>query len=134
MAHAIHPHKYVLNFVHALDGSEELQQMSWNMVNDRCAAQQRAAYPHGSWTHAVSSAAGQRPLRQAAQPACSRTLTHRYPPRLRLHPRSMRTTLCVRFKGHVIAAGAIYLAARRLQVRPRARPAPSSSCLTHPAA
>ncbi|KAG2450468.1 hypothetical protein HYH02_004969 [Chlamydomonas schloesseri] len=34
---------------------------------------------------------------------------------------SLRTTLCVRFKGHVVAAGAIYLAARRLQV-----PLPSS--------
>ncbi|KXZ56259.1 CYCL1 protein [Gonium pectorale] len=29
---------------------------------------------------------------------------------------SYRTTLCVRFKGNVVAAGAIYLAARRLQV------------------
>ncbi|GLC50293.1 hypothetical protein PLESTB_000363400 [Pleodorina starrii] len=61
--HAVHPHKYVNSFVHSLDGSDELQQLAWNMLND-----------------------------------------------------SLRTTLCVRFKGHVVAAGAIYLAARRLQV------------------
>ncbi|EFJ47579.1 L type cyclin [Volvox carteri f. nagariensis] len=61
--HAVHPHKYVNSFVHSLDGSGELQQLAWNMLND-----------------------------------------------------SLRTTLCVRFKAHVVAAGAIYLAARRLQV------------------
>ncbi|GIL75958.1 hypothetical protein Vretimale_5606 [Volvox reticuliferus] len=61
--HAVHPHKYVNSFVHSLDGSDELQQLAWNMLND-----------------------------------------------------SLRTTLCVRFKAHVVAAGAIYLAARRLQV------------------
>ncbi|GIL44618.1 hypothetical protein Vafri_2145 [Volvox africanus] len=60
--HAVHPHKYVNSFVHSLDGSDELQQLAWNMLND-----------------------------------------------------SLRTTLCVRFKAHVVAAGAIYLAARRLQ-------------------
>ncbi|KAG2440987.1 hypothetical protein HXX76_003840 [Chlamydomonas incerta] len=66
--HCVHPHKFVNSFVHSLEGSDELQQLAWNMLND-----------------------------------------------------SLRTTLCVRFKGHVVAAGAIYLAARRLQV-----PLPSS--------
>lgn len=61
--HCVHPHKFVNSFVHSLEGSDELQQLAWNMLND-----------------------------------------------------SLRTTLCVRFKGHVVAAGAIYLAARRLQV------------------
>ncbi len=33
--HCIHPHKYANSFVHSLEGSEELQQLTWNILNDR---------------------------------------------------------------------------------------------------
>lgn len=61
--HAEHPHKFVMSYLHYLEGGPELAQMSWSILND-----------------------------------------------------SMRTTLCVRFRGETIACGAIYMAARRLGI------------------
>eukprot|EP00798_Chlamydomonas_sp_ICE-L_P010693 gene10693-12385_t len=61
--HAEHPHKFVINYIHMLGGSNELIQLAWNVLND-----------------------------------------------------SLRTTLCVRFKSEVVACGAIFYAARKLEV------------------
>lgn len=31
----IHPHKFILNYIKILDGSQELSQIAWNYCNDR---------------------------------------------------------------------------------------------------
>lgn len=31
-----HPHKYLLNYLRILEGNEQLTQLAWNYVNDRC--------------------------------------------------------------------------------------------------
>lgn len=75
--HADHPHKFVMSYVHLLEGDSALAQTSWSILND-----------------------------------------------------SMRTTLCVRFRGETVACGAVYMAARKLQVRPmRAVLKPVYGCL-----
>ena len=46
---------------------------------------------------------------------------------------SLRTTLCVQMRGEAIACGIIFMAARRLQVRPRRPACPFAAALPAPA-
>lgn len=181
--HIAHPHKFVISYTHLLEGGEQMQQLAWNILNDRWVALLGTCVAFGSALHAVCVLShalvllhhigpvlqGMLPnprermhvtrmcmqlhLRQPLDPhGASRAFwmikqhgTHTLrvsaslfvawrpwlyvsglrafalaappPRRPPLPARSLRTNLCVRFKGEVVACGAIFLAARRLKVR-----------------
>jgi hypothetical protein len=105
IVHCDHPHKLLISFLRVLDGDSDLIQTAWNIANDRCVC---VVCNHvincipfhllPASHHSVCSAK-----------ACCHSAPH--------HACSLRTTLCVRFRSEVVAAGCIFYAARRLQVR-----------------
>jgi hypothetical protein len=119
ITHVHHPHKQMLNYcqvIRADQAHHALMQEAWSIVNDRC-----GVYCCCLWLMQLRPSLDScvpKPTLLFSPPLFSPSTSH--PPTFSpTHPTrndSLRTTLCLRFKPHIIACGAIFFAARRLAV------------------